>query len=406
MDDYLKAFPDTNLATRAQLRRLLSEVGNADEILEKAIDNGVPPSSLVLWLDKGIKKQQKVANSQPVEKVAEPEPTKAQPYAPKEEASAEETEESAEEKPTLRDRLAGLPWMWIGIGILVLALIVAAIWFFGGSSSAGPSAPTIQLPQSQPDITQPGPDSTQPQLNIQPTGRESLKGLNWKLNLVNLGLIALIIFSLLESIASGDTLLIDFFSSWGVFSVLVYGGMYGTESHMFWFLVGAGVLGMIISTFWNPTEENEPKWWNRIDTTHWYVLGLALIFIYNMKSPTIPYPSYLPIVVPILIVVIGAGKEIFRQVIYSLVAIAIGIAPAVLQTGTALLIGLSVEVVIAAFGARQGWITSRGSGHEVNIGGRKFKLYLAWDVVLFYVAEVVLIGYALYGNYVVLTITR
>lgn len=178
MDDYLKAFPDTNLATRAQLRRLLSEVGNADEILEKAIDNGVPPSSLVLWLDKGIKKQQKVANSQPVEKVAEPEPTKAQPYAPKEEASAEETEESAEEKPTLRDRLAGLPWMWIGIGILVLALIVAAIWFFGGSSSAQPTAQSVQPSQTQPEQrSQPEtllPPEAPPVVNLQPIDYKSV----------------------------------------------------------------------------------------------------------------------------------------------------------------------------------------------------------------------------------------
>jgi hypothetical protein len=228
-----------------------------------------------------------------------------------------------------------------------------------------------------------------------------------KINLLGLGIVALIIVGLLESAARGDPILLDFFASWGMVALFVIGQIYHDYSTWTWgVFFGVGMLGMIIATVWNPSEENEPKWWNRIDTTHWYVVGLALIFIYLMRSTAIPYPTYIPIIVPILVTIIGIGKEIFRQVIFSLAAIAIGIVPAVLQTPAWLAGGLAAEVIIAAAAAHQGWITTRGTAHPINIGGREFRLFLDWDVVLFYIAEVVLIGYFLYGNYALLTIRR
>ena len=311
-----------------------------------------------------------------------------------------------------RRKLFSNKWMTIGTGvILIIVILVVAILLFGNSNPGTTYYAATQVPQSTPIVqsipTTSAPAWVAPPITIQPTTSTSLHGLNLKINLLSLGFVALILFSLLESVARGDFILLDFFATWGLVALFEFGQIYHNYSTWTWgVFFGVGMLGMIIATIWNPSEENEPKWWNRIDTTHWYVVGLALIIIYLMRSTAIPYPTYIPIIIPILATIVGIGKEIFRQVMFSLLAIAIGIVPAVLQTPVALALGLAAEVIIAAAAAHQGWITTRGTAHPINIGGREFQLFLDWDVVLFYIAEVVLIGYALYGNYVLLAIRR
>jgi len=236
-------------------------------------------------------------------------------------------------------------------------------------------------------------------------GELSLDGnVRLEIPLVSIGLGLLFVFSLLETTARGDPLLLDFFAAWGLTAILVIGQIFGHESNGFWFALGGAFLTMFVGTFFNPGQETENEWWNRIDTTHWYVAGVALIFIYLMGSKTIPYPTYLPIVVPIIIATIAIGKEFFRQSVFSLVAFAVGIVPAITQNLTWISLGFAVTFFLAAIGAKQGWITARGTNHTISIGKLNLKFIMAWDLVLFYLIEVVLIGFAIHQNYVVFTI--
>jgi hypothetical protein len=222
--------------------------------------------------------------------------------------------------------------------------------------------------------------------------------------LLGLGLAFLFLFSLLETTARHDPLLLDFLAAWGTVAILVAGELYGHDAPIFWFFLGMAFLGMVIGTFFNPIQETESKWWDRIDTTHWYVAGIALIFIYMMNSETIPYPSYIPIVVPIIVAAIGIGKEFFRETVFSLIAFAVGIVPAVTQSMTWIAIGFAVTFFLAAIGAKQGWTQARGTTHSISIGNLNLEFVMAWDLVLFYLIELVLIGFAIYQNYAVFTI--
>ena len=222
--------------------------------------------------------------------------------------------------------------------------------------------------------------------------------------LISLGLAFLFLFSLLETTARHDPLLLDFFAAWGTVAILVFGQLYGHDSPMFWFTLGVAFLAMVIGTIYNSGAKAKAKWWDRIDTTHWYVAGVALIFIYMMNSGTIPYPTYLPIVVPILITVIGIGKEFFRETVFGLVAIAVGIVPAITQSMFWITVGFAVTFFLAAIGAKLGWTQARGTTHSISIGNLKLEFVMAWDLVLFYLIEVVLIGFAIYGNRIVFAI--
>jgi hypothetical protein len=222
--------------------------------------------------------------------------------------------------------------------------------------------------------------------------------------LIGLGLAFLFLFSLLETTARHDPLLMDFFAAWGTVAILVTGQLFGHNSPGFWFALGGAFLAMVIGTFYNPSQETEDAWWNRIDTTHWYVAGVALIFIYLMNSSAVPYPAYLPILVPVVIALIGIGKEFFRQAVFSLIAFAVGIVPAITQSVAWISVGFAVTFFLAVVGAKQGWVTARGTPHSISIGKLNLEFIMAWDLVLFYMIEVVLIGYAIYHNFAVFTI--
>lgn len=271
----------------------------------------------------------------------------------------------------------------IGIGILVVLGLIAAIWFLAPSFDvSGGTLPPVNSP-----IELPGKPSFQ-----------------FTIGLLELGLAGLFVFSLLESSARRDPFLLDFFSSWIVVGLLVVGQLYGHDTPLFYSILGACVLGMVISTFFNPAQEASREWWDRIDTTHWYVAGSALIFLYLIGSSAVPYPAYVPILAPILTTIFAAGKEFFRQPKASLLAVGLGLIPAYLQDIAWVFGILAVEVMIAAFAAKQGWITVRKTDESVNIGGRSLTFSLAWDLVLFYVIEVALVGYLFYHNYPVLII--
>jgi len=222
--------------------------------------------------------------------------------------------------------------------------------------------------------------------------------------LLGLGLAFLLLFSLLETTARHDPLLLDFLAAWGMVAILTFGQLYGHDFPIFWIALGAALFAMVLGTFFNPIQEGESRWWNRIDTTHWYVAGVALIFIHMMDSKSIPYPTFLPIIVPIVITIIGIGKEFFRETVFSLIAFAVGIVPAVTQSVTWIAVGFAVTFFLAAIAAKKGWVTTRGTTHSISIGGLDLEFVIAWDLVLFYLIEVVLIGFAVYQNYAVFTI--
>jgi hypothetical protein len=263
-------------------------------------------------------------------------------------------------------------YWWV---FVILALVGGAVAYFGTGHTVKP--PTISL-----------------------RGNTHLE-----IPLLSLGLFFLFIFSLLETNAWHDPLLLDFFAAWFLVAILVFGQLFGHDSPGFWITLGAVLFAMVIGTIYNPNAKAKAKWWNRIDTTHWYVAGVALIFIYLMHSQTISYPSYLPIVVPILIAVIGIGKEFFRQTALSLIAFAVGIIPAVTQNVFWIVIGFIITMSMAAIGAQKGWIAPRGTSHTIPIGKHK-EFIVAWDLALFYLIEVVLIGYAIYHNYPVFAIGK
>ncbi len=297
-------------------------------------------------------------------------------------------------------------------GLAVILIVIGFLaWMYWpmGTGGGGYEAPQYVEPAPQYEVPQ---FAAQPEPTAQPSriviqgSAKSLKGLFKEIKLVTIGFIALLIFSLLESQAQGDPVLLDFFAAWGVTALLVVGQLYGHDNPLFWVLLGFGIGALVIGIIWNPSEENETKLINKIDTTHLYVLGWALIFLRFMKSSVFPYPDYVPVIIPILLIVVGMGKEIFRQVGFSLIVIGVLLIPAFIQTPVALSLGLAGAVAAAAIAAGQGWVTVRGSSKKLGIGGRELSVIIAWDIVLFYVAEVVFIGYLIYGNYAMFTIIR
>lgn len=382
LNEYLQKYPNTDRAMAAQLEYLIGQMGDTEDVLQEAVKRNIAPDDLLKILTRGPQPEEPYPSQHETRADTVPsEKPKRGWFQNLRERFGKPNRQGNKHDPqqtTSRNRLGGLSetvkksW-WL---IIVLALIGGAIAYFRTGHIIKP--PVIAM-HGNAHLTIP---------------------------MLSLGLGLLFLFSLLESTARHDPLLLDFFAPWILVAILVAGQVLGHDSPWFWLPLGAALFAMVIATFYNPSEEGEEGWWNRIDTTNWYVAGVALIFIYLMNSEALPYPSYLPIVMPILVAAVAMGKEIFRQPIFSLIAIAIGIVPAITQNIIWIAIGLAIEVTVAAIGARQGWITARGTQHTIGIGGRNLEFIMSWDLVLFYVIEVVLIGFALYKNYPIFTIGK
>jgi hypothetical protein len=277
--------------------------------------------------------------------------------------------------------LSNLKWVW---AIVALLIVIVALKFFGPAVAFSPI--NLSIPASQ-SVRVVAPPAIQIFVGI-----------------LELGMMGLVLFSLFESTARRDPFLLDFFSCWIMVALLVFGQIYGHETQLFSVFLGAAGLGMLISTFYNPSDEASREWWDRFDTTHWYVASVALIILKLMGSAAIPYPEYVPIIVPIVVTIVGAGKEFFRQAGFSLLALTLGLIPAYMHTLGWIAGMLAVIVIIAALTMKVGWVTARKTDQSVSLGGRSVTFFLAWDLVIFYVVEVTLVGYLLYGNYPLITI--
>jgi len=285
-------------------------------------------------------------------------------------------EDDEDEEPVSRGLNFNQKWLIVPVVLAVVAVVAFFIYQNGG----------IKVPTS---VSVQGPGN----INIQVT-------------LLSFALGCLFVLSLLESASRHDPLLLDFIGPWVLVAILVAGQLLGHQADWFKYSVGAALLAMVIGTFWNPAEEDESEIWNRIDLTNWYVGGIALIFIQKMGSTAVPYPEYLPITIPVVVSVIAIGKEFFRQPVFSLITLAIAIIPGVTQQATWISAGFAIEMLIAVFGAKKGWVNVRNSQHSISIGGRSFDLLIAWDLILFYLIVVVLIGLAIYGNYTIFQISN
>lgn len=286
-------------------------------------------------------------------------------------------------------------WKIIAGVVLALIILIVVIWFVSNWTPTPPSVVSVQSPQF-----------SNPLIPIAPVQTVGLPKPHLLIRSIDLWLVILTILALFEGVSRGEVIPVDFLSPLALVGTLIAGQFYGHDASAswFWFMLGASMLGMVISTFYNPSEEGSVHWWDKYDTTHWYVAAVVLIFI-NWGHPEI-YPAYLPLIVPILVAIVAIGKEYFRQLAFSLIATVVGIYPALVQNVAWISVVFAVEVLLAVFAHQQGWVTVRQTPVKLQIpanvpvlGGRGLTLIIAWDLVLFYIIEVAVIGYLLYGNY-------
>ncbi|KKQ92568.1 MAG: hypothetical protein UT17_C0002G0231 [Candidatus Woesebacteria bacterium GW2011_GWB1_39_10] len=406
MENYLSAFPNTGSATKHQLRHLLSQVGNADEVLRKATENGVSPESLVQWLDNGIQKQQKATNSQPIVEATGSKRTEVQPS----EQKKEEPEKPAEEKPGLRERLAsrfsrgkpnkrpkadrneagnrdnqqksGLPWMWIGIGIAIVAVGLAG-WQFTKNGIALPS-----FSGNRTDFNLSGAPSFIITLLFAPTI-----------------LVAINIISFAEAFSRKERLLLDWWIA--ILTVVTLVERVAIGEKLWLFLLGACTFGMAVAIFLNESQE-QGGWFDAIDLTPLGNAAGMLLIIHAANWAAIPYPTYVPIWIVWVVFGVSMIKELARTFWLGVFAVVTGVAAAITLNASVISICLAASVIAVTVGSRKGWVPTSRHRSDTSVfsgSGRELSIIIPYDVVLGQVYAFALTAFALYGNFLVATFT-
>jgi len=409
MDNYLKAFPDTSPATKHQLRHLLSQVGNVDEVLRKATENGVPPKSLVQWLDKSIQRQQKSPSNQPVVAATAPRRAGDQSSERKVEEPAEEAEDPAEEKPEWRERLTG--WLgrgksgkkakadqvqagnrdsqknsglvkWIGIGIVIVAVGLAG-WQFMRNGIALPS-----FSGDRTDFNLSGAPSFIITLLFAPTI-----------------LVAINIISFAESFSRKERWLLDWWIA--ILTVVALVERVAIGEKLWLFLLGACTFGMAVAIFLNESQE-QGGWFDTIDLTPLGNAAGMLLIIHAANWAAIPYPTYVPIWIVWIVFGISMIKELARTFWLGIFAVVTGVAAAITLNISVISICLAASVIAVTWGSRKGWVPTSRHRSDTSVfsgSGRELSIIIPYDVVLGQVYAFALTAFALYGNFLVATFT-
>lgn len=291
--------------------------------------------------------------------------------------------------PKLGNPFAGLsgklPQNW-WIGVVAILLLAGGYYYF---QTFG--VPNFSAGMSDKALTFPG-----------------MPGLQLVITLATIALAVDLVLGLVEAQNREDPGLLDWWIPYVVVGVLVYGQLYGTAVGWWWFVAGLAVASLFWATIWNPSDQEDPQLLDRIDTTAIFRTCFVLGILFLAKWAILPYPTFIPLVVVIVVGSLAIFKEIMRTPKFALLVIAMGIAAAIFYNPLWIFGTLAASVVMAAFGAHQGWIPGASQKRiEVTVPpimGRKLKLILAWDVVLCWFAVFILTAIVLRNNPVMLII--
>lgn len=235
-----------------------------------------------------------------------------------------------------------------------------------------------------------------------------MPGLTLTITLATIALAVDCLLGLAEAQNREDPGLLDWWIPYVVVGVLVYGQLKGFNTMWWGLAIGVALTSLSFATLWNPSDQEDQNLLDRIDTTAIFRTCFILGLLYLGKWASVPYPVFIP---PIFVLVIGAlaiFKELMRTPKFTLLVIAMGVVAAVFYNPLVVFGTLAASVIMAAFGAHQGWIPGASQKRtEVSIPpimGRKLKLILAWDVVIAWFAVFIVTAIVLYANPVILII--
>lgn len=226
--------------------------------------------------------------------------------------------------------------------------------------------------------------------------------------LSGLALVITCLMGLIEAQSREDPFLMDWWIPFVAVGILVWGQLHGYETMGWGFAAGFAACALIFATLWNPSEQEDISFLDRMDTTAVFQTCFVLGMLYFGKWVDIPYPEFIP---PVLVAIIGAlalFKELIRTPKFALLVVGLGVAAAVFYTPWWIAGTLAVAVIAANAGASQGWLPGSGQKRvdaaDVKFLGRRIKLIVAWDVVIAWWAAFVLTAILLYGDHVLFVI--
>lgn len=235
-----------------------------------------------------------------------------------------------------------------------------------------------------------------------------MPGIHIVVTLATIALVVDCVLGLVEAQNREDPGWLDWWIPYVVVGVLVYGQLFGFNTMLWGLAAGAAGMALIFASLWNPSDQEDPQILDRIDTTAVFRTCFILGILYLAKWAILPYPAFVPLIIVLIIGVLAIFKEIMRTPKFALLVILMGVIAAVIYNPLAIFGTLAASVVMAAWGAHQGWIpgasAQRHTEIPINIMGRKAKLILAWDVVICWFAVFILTAIVIYTNPVIMII--
>lgn len=244
-----------------------------------------------------------------------------------------------------------------------------------------------------------------------------MPGIHLIVTLATLALMVDCVLGLVEAQNREDPGWLDWWIPYVVTGLLVYGQIGGMAVlgqvltlgvGLWWLATGIALGGLVFASLWNPSDQEDPQLMDRIDTTAVFRTCFILGILYLAKWVVLPYPTFVPLIVIVIVGILAIFKEIMRTPKFALLVIAMGVIAAVIYNPLAIFGTLAASVIFAALGAHQGWIPGASSQRHteipINIMGRKAKLIMAWDVVICWFAVFILTAIVIYANPVIMII--
>lgn len=354
---YLELFPQTEEFEIKRLVDLLGRTGDRSEILKNGIARNIGPTELADEIEDELKKQ-------------------SEQIPP---AQNQESRPTFWERFTPNFHMPALPknwWMWL----IAAVGIVFAIWRGTQGEISLPSFGEINVPNSP--------------------------GFKVGITLATLILIAVNLWGFAEAYNRKERMLMDWWISLVTILVLVERTALGHD----WFLIliTASVIGLAVAIFLNESEE-QPSWFDSIDLTSLMNIAGQLLILHYANWKVLPYPEYIPVWIVWIVFVICVAKELLRTALgLGFFALVTGVISAFTLNAWVITISLTVAIVGVHFAAKRGWVNTTKHRDQVQLfagTGRELSLLVPWDVILAQTYVFAFTSFALYGNFVIISLT-
>ncbi len=372
--DYFGRFPEAQASDRGRLASLLSQVEGRSDILDQAIANNIGPKELADAIEAELGKKDAVQIPPPQPRQNRPQPP-AQPARP----GAPEQKQPFWRRFTPNIHMPAFPqnwWMWpiAAVGIAI------AIWQGASGNLALPNFGEINVPNSP--------------------------GFRVGITLAALTLITVNLWGFAEAYNRKERMLMDWWIAIVIILVLVERTALGHD--LFLILTTASVIGLAVATFLNESEE-QASWFDSIDLTSLMNVAGQLLILHYANWQILPYPEYIPVWILWIIFVICVAKELLRTALgLGFFALITGVVSAVTLNAWVITISLVVAIVGVHFAAKRGWVNTTKHRDQVQLfagTGRELSLLVPWDVILAQTYVFAFTSFALYGNFVIVSLT-